>query len=151
MASAKFDIPSQNMDVAKRTLTIESEKLRTPNDLLHRALAHINYRSFDVTKLTIFEDPAIAVFNMYPKPANSNVKPAKRKRFKDYFLSNRQGMFLSVKVSPLDNTKQNFAVHYVVGDVSKPKRKKQAIAGLEDLPDTLIADMFGAIPDVSFI
>jgi len=139
-------MPSQDIDLAKNALTIVSERSRTPSDLLHRALAHINYRAFDVGRLTIFEDPAIAVFNMSPKPDNVQVKPSLWKRLRDALHTKQQGLLLSVKVSSLDDTKQKFAVRYVLEDTDNQNTKQSDIAA----PETFIEHMFGAIPDVSF-
>ena len=80
-------IPSHKIDVTKAALTVVCERSRTPSDLLHRALAHINHKAFDVGRLTIFEDPAIAVFNMSPKIAASNVAPSLWKRLIEFFFS----------------------------------------------------------------
>ena len=137
-------IPSQYLDTIDSSLTIISRRSSTPSDLLHRALAHINYRAFDVGRLTIFEDPAIAVLNVVPKPANVTAKPSIWKRFKDYFYTHRPGVLLSVKVSSLDETKQKFAIHYVMED-SRQKTKPCDI----EAPETFIEDMFSAIPDIS--
>jgi hypothetical protein len=140
-------MPSQDIDLAKNALTIMSERSRTPSDLLHRALAHINYRAFDVGRLTIFEDPAIAVFNMSPKPDNVQAKPTLWRQFRNTFYTKQQSLLLSVKVSSLDDTKQKFAVRYVLEDTGTQNTKQSDIAA----PETFIEDMFGAIPDVSFI
>jgi len=142
-------IPSQNIDVAKTALTLVSESSRSPSDLLHRALAHINHKAFDVGRLTIFEDPAIAVFNMSPKIATTHVAPSVWKRLREFFSHKEQGISLSVKVSSLDETKQNFSVRYVAENVNHPYTKFGAVKGAEALPESLISDMFGAIPDVS--
>jgi len=142
-------IPSQNIDVTQTALTVVSESTRTPSDLLHRALAHINYKAFDVGRLTIFEDPAIAVFNMFPKLENTHNSPSRWKRLKNYFSKKNQGISLSVKVSSLDETKQKFSVRYVMESGDKPHPKFGAVKTSEALPETLIAEMFGAIPDVS--
>jgi hypothetical protein len=139
-------MPSQDIDLAKNALTIMSERSRTPSDLLHRALAHINYRAFDVGRLTIFEDPAIAVFNMSPKPDNVQAKPTLWRQFRNTFYTKQQSLLLSVKVSSLDDTKQKFAVRYVLEDTDNQNTKQSDIAA----PETFIEDMFGAIPDVSF-
>ena len=144
-------IPSQNIDATKTALTVVSESSRTPSDLLHRALAHINYKAFDVGRLTIFEDPAIAVFHMFPKLAIANAPLSRWKSLKDYFTKKSQGISLSVKVSSLDETKQSFTVRYVVENVDNPHPKFGAGSASEALPETLIAEMFGAIPDVSLI
>ena len=143
--------PSKNIDDANPAMTVMSERSRTPNDLLNRALAHINYGAFNVGGLTIFEDPAIAVFSMFPKAANENQAPSKWSRLKQSFSRKRQGILLSVKVSSLDSAKQTFAVRYIVENKTnaKSKSKQQDISDFEDLPEALIADMFGAIPDVS--
>ena len=50
-----------------------------------------------------------------------------------------------MKVSSLDDTKQKFAVRYVMEDTNIQNMKQNDIAA----PDTFIEDMFGAIPDVS--
>ena len=142
-------IPSQNIDVTKTALTVVCERSRTPSDLLHRALAHINHKAFDVGRLTIFEDPAIAVFNMSPKLAASNVAPSLWKRLIEFFSNKEHGISLSVKVSPLDETKQNFTVRYVMENINKSKLKQGVVEASETLSESLIADMFGAIPDVS--
>ena len=148
LISPAFEIidmtPSQNLDTSYRSITILSRRSRTPSDLLHRALAHINYRTFDVGRLTIFEDPAIAVLNMFPKPANVTAKPSIWKRFKDCFYTHRTGVLLSVKVSSSDETKQRFTVRYVMED-SHQKTKSLDI----ESPETFIKDMFSAIPDIS--
>ena len=138
-------MPSQDIDLAKDALTIVSERSRTPSDLLHRALAHINYRAFDVVRLTIFEEPAIAVLNMSPKLEHVKVKPTLWRRLRGAFYTKQQGLLLSVKVSSLDDTKQKFAVRYVMEDTNIQNMKQNDIAA----PDTFIEDMFGAIPDVS--
>jgi len=63
--------PSQKIDAANPALTVVSERSRSPNDLLNRALAHINYRHFDIGRLTIFEDPAIVVLNLGTYPLDT--------------------------------------------------------------------------------
>ena len=141
--------PSKNIDDSNPAMTVMSERSRTPTDLLNRALAHINYGAFNVGRLTIFEDPAIVVFNMFPKAANENQAPSKWSRVRQYFSRKRQGILLSVKVSALDSAKQTFAVRYVVENQSNAKSKQQDRSDLDVLPEALIADMFGGIPDVS--
>lgn len=139
-------MPSQKIDVAEKALTLISRRSRTPNDLLHRALAHMNYKTFDVGRLTIFEDPAIAVLNVSPKSENAEANPSVWKRLKEAFYSQKTGMLLSVKVSSLDDTKQTFTVSYVVEDTENQTIQQTEI----EAPETFIKDMFSAIPDVSF-
>ena len=139
-------MPSQKIDVAEKALTLISRRSRTPNDLLHRALAHMNYKTFDVGRLTIFEDPAIAVLNVSPKSENAEANPSVWKRLKEAFYSQKTGMLLSVKVSSVDDTKQTFTVSYVVEDTENQTIQQTEI----EAPETFIKDMFSAIPDVSF-
>jgi len=139
-------MPSQKIDVAENALTIISGRSRTPNDLLHRALAHMNYRNFDVGRLTIFEDPAIAVLNMSPKSEPVDANPSVWKRLKEAFYTQKSGMLLSVKVISLDDTKQKFTVSYAVEDTENKTIQQTEIKA----PETFIKDMFSAIPDVSF-
>ena len=77
-------IPSQNIGVTKTALTVIYEKSRTPSDLLPRVFVHVNHKAFDMGKLKIFEDLAIAVFNMAPKLAADNVVPSISKKLKAY-------------------------------------------------------------------
>ena len=139
-------IPSQKIDMADNAMTIVSRRSRTANDLLHRALAHMNYRAFDIGRLTIFEDPAIAVLNMSPKSEPVDANPSVWKRLKEAFYTQKSGMLLSVKVSSLDDTKQTFTVSYVVEDTENQTIQQTEI----EAPETFIKDMFSAIPDVSF-
>ena len=74
-------IPSQNIGVTKTALTVIYEKSRTPSDLLPRVFVHINHKAFDMGKLKIFEDLAIAVS---PKLAADNVVPSISKKLKAY-------------------------------------------------------------------
>lgn len=145
--------PSQKIDAANPALTVVSERSRSPNDLLNRALAHINYRHFDIGRLTIFEDPAIVVLNLFPKAANDvaneNRGTSKWSQLRQYFSKKRQGILVYVKVSSLDNTKRNFAVRYIIENVSNSNSKQQDMTTVEALPETLLIDMFEAIPDVS--
>jgi len=145
--------PSQKIDAANPALTVVSERSRSPNDLLNRALAHINYRHFDIGSLTIFEDPAIVVLNLFPKAANDvaneNRGTSKWSQLRQYFSKKRQGILVYVKVSSLDNTKRNFAVRYIIENVSNSNSKQQDMTTVEALPETLLIDMFEAIPDVS--
>ena len=139
-------MPSQKIDVAEKALTLISRRYRTPNDLLHRALAHMNYKAFDVGRLTIFEDPAIAVLNVSPKSENTEPNPSVWKRLKEVFNTKQHGMLLSVKVSSLDDAKKTFTVSYVVEGTENKNIQQTEIEG----PETFIKDMFSAIPDVSF-
>lgn len=52
-------------------------------------------------------------------------------------------------MSRLDETKQNFTVRYVMENINKSKLKQGVVEAPETLSETLITDMFGAIPDVS--
>ena len=145
--------PSQKIDAANPALTVVSERSRSPNDLLNRALAHINYRHFDIGGLTIFEDPAIVVLNLFPKAANDaaneNRGASKWSQLRQYFSKKKQGILVYVKVSSLDNTKRNFAVRYIIENISNSNSKQQDMTTVEALPETLLIDMFEAIPDVS--
>jgi len=131
-------------------MTVFSNKKRTANDLLHRALAHINYDEFDVGKLTIFEDPAIAVFNMFPKLEAGEKGQANNGRLAKLFHKKREGILLSVNVSSLAETNNIFSVSYVV-EMINSHSKSDRIDGLKRLPETLISQMFNAIPDVLLV
>lgn len=137
-------LPSRHLDVSGSSLTLTSLRSRTSNDILHRALAHINYRAFDVRRLTIFEEPAIAVLSLFPRSDNVHNKQSIWRRFKNYIYTHRRRVILSVKVSSIGETKRKFSVRYVMED--SHKRTKSAET---DASDTFIEDMFSAIPDIS--
>ena len=137
-------MPSQKIDLAKSAMTVTSKKSRTPSDLLHRALAHINYRVFKVDELRIFEDPAIAVLHMLPLSEETPRSPEKWKKLRDRFFNTKKGIILSVKISSHSDTKQKFIIYYVV-EKSDQKIKQSEI----EASDNFIKEMFNAIPDVS--
>lgn len=143
-------VPSKNLNSARNWLIISSEIPRTPSDLLHRALAHVSHKDFNIHRLTIFEDPAIAVLNVFPKSFDCEKLSNRLNFLKASFKKKNIGVSISVKVIAANQTKRKFFVRYVMEQSSVSKRKKQQ--NQNDYPDRLerlVEDMFCAIPDIS--
>jgi len=143
-------IPSQNLGSTITSLIISSETPRTPSDLLHRALAHVSHKDFNIHRLTIFEDPAIAVLNVLPKSLDCKKMSKKYNFLRDAFKKKNFGFSISVKVIAANQTKQKFFVRYVMEQPSDTKREKQKNHNdYFDRLEILVENMFCAIPDIS--
>jgi len=135
-------IPSQHLDSSDSSLTVLSRSSRTPSDLLHRALAHINHSLFNVERLTVYEDPAIAVLNLLPSSISHNQTSRIKRWIKGLFSHKKGEVLVSVQVTPLDKTKQKFTIRYVM-EQNKTLQQPFLFGGM-------IEDMFLSIPDISF-
>lgn len=143
-------VPSKNLNSARNWLIISSEIPRTPSDLLHRALAHVSHKDFNIHRLTIFEDPAIAVLNVFPKSFDCEKLSNRLNFLKASFKKKNIGVSISVKVIAANQTKRKFFVRYVMEQPYASKRIMQQ--NQNDYPDGLehlVEDMFRAIPDIS--
>jgi len=135
-------IPSRYLDSSDSSLTVLSRSSRTPSDLLHRALAHINHSVFNVERLTVYEDPAIAVLNLLPSSISHNQTSLVKRWIKGLLSHKKDEVLVSVQVTPSDKTKQKFTIRYVM-EQNKALRQPVSLSGM-------IEDMFLSIPDISF-
>jgi len=143
--------PSQHLDTSDNSLTILSRESRTPSDLLHRALAHINHGAFDVERLTVYEDPAIAVLNLLPPSMSCNRTSRFKRGIKKLLSYKKDEVLVSVKVTPSDKTKQKFTIQYVMEhDKALWQKKKNKNHQYPASLGRMIEDMFLSIPDISY-
>jgi len=135
-------IPSRHLDNSDSALTALSRSSRTPSDLLHRALAHINHGAVNVERLTVYEDPAIAVLNLLPPSIKQSKVFRIKSVIKNVLPHKKDGVLVSVKVTPSDKTKHKFTIRYVM-EQNNAHQQPFSLG-------RMIEDMFLSIPDISF-
>jgi len=134
-------IPSRHLDSSDSSLTVLSRSSRTPSDLLHRALAHINHGAINVERLTVYEEPAIAVLNLLPPSMKQNKMLRIKNAIKNLSSHKKDGVLISVKVTPSDKTKHKFTIRYIM-EQNNARLQPFSLGGM-------IEDMFLSIPDIS--